>query len=447
MTPEQKRIAELEKEIIELRKIVSILMERLSKYETPKNSNNSSVPPSKDENRPRHTQSLREQTGRKPGGQPGHKGTTLEMTDTPDCIEKHTPIERCACGQDLRDYPLELSEQRQIIDLPIIKPIITEHRIYKRVCRCGRQHTGVFPQAVKPGIGYGVGVDSLAGYLHARQYLPLDRMRELFNDVLRVPISEGGLHHAIQRMAMKAQPMHEEIRKEVEASAVVGTDETGSRINGAKGWFWTWQNQMATFIGASMNRGTKTINHFFPDGFSKSVFVHDCWKSHFEPAAMTHQICIAHLLRELKYFDQRYKDSWSVDMRTLLLDALELKKTMTDPNASQTIIIRNILNRRLANLLEKQIPDDKKEMKVFQKRLVRYKEYLFVFLDRLDVPPDNNGSERAIRNIKVKQKISGYFKTMRGAEIFAILRSVTDTALKKNQNIFTTLQKIALSKG
>ena len=246
-------------------------------------------------------------------------------------------------------------------------------------------------------------------------------------------------------MAKKAQPIHEEIRKEVETSAVVGTDETGSRIDGAKGWFWTWQTQMATFIGASMNRGTKTIDQFFPDGFSKSVFVHDCWKSHFEPVAMTHQICIAHLLRELKYFDQRYKDNWSVDMRTLLLDALELKKTMTDPNASQINIVRTILHRRLENLLEKQISDDKKEMKVFQQRLVRYKDYLFVFLDRVDVPPDNNGSERAIRNIKVKQKISGYFKTMRGAEIFAILRSVTDTALKKNQNIFATLQKIALT--
>lgn len=445
MSQEQRRIAELEKQVSELLKLVAYLTERLSKYETPKNSNNSSVPPSKDENRPRHTQSLREQTGRKPGGQTGHKGTTLGMTDTPDDVEKHQPTERCICGEDLRAYPLELSERRQVVDLPIIKPIITEHRMYKRVCRCGRQHTGVFPEAVKPGICYGIGVDSLAGYLHARQYLPLDRMREFFNDVLQVPISEGGLHLAIKRIAKKAQPIYEEIRKEVEASPVVGTDESGAYINGFKGWFWTWQNQMATFIAASMNRGTKTINQFFPNGFPKSVFVHDCWKSHFEPVTMTHQICIAHLLRELKYFDERYKDNWSDDMKTLLLDALELKKTMTHPNAPQIITVRNILNRRLENLLEKQIPDNKKEMKVFQKRLIRYQQYLFVFLDRLDVPPDNNGSERAIRNIKVKQKISGYFKTMRGAEIFAILRSITDTALKKNQNILATLQKIALT--
>lgn len=452
MLQAQKRIEELEARIKEISHYLAtlitenkLLKEKLSKYETPKNSNNSSVPPSKDENRPRHTQSLREQTGRKSGGQPGHKGTTLEMTDSPDKIETYQPIDRCVCGQDLSLYPTELSERRQIVDLPEIKPIITEYQTYKRVCKCGRKHTGIFPDAVTSGISYGIGVESLAAYLYARQYLPLDRTREFFNDVLQVPISEGGLNLAIQRMAKKAQPAYDEIRKEVETSAVVGTDETGSCINGEKGWFWTWQTQMATFIGASMNRGTKTINHFFPNGFPESVFVHDCWKSHFKPTTITHQICIAHLLRELKYFDERYHDIWSSDMKTLLLDALELKKTMTDPNVSQIIIVRNILNRRLDGLLEKKISDDKKEMKVFQKRLIRYRDYLFVFLYRVDVPPDNNASERAIRNIKVKQKISGYFKTMRGAEVFAILRSVTDTALKKNQNILTSLQQIALT--
>jgi transposase len=466
MTQEQQRITELEQlveklfaRINELEAIVSYqskrieeleqenkqLKERLTKYETPKNSRNSSLPPSKDENRPRHTQSLREPSDKKPGGQPGHKGTTLEMTTTPNEIESHYPQEQCSCGEDLSDYPIRLKERRQVLDLPVIKPIITEHQQYEKVCKCGLHHVGVFPMDVSPGISYGTGVESLAAYLHARQFMPSERMREFFNDVLQVPISEGALHNAIGRMAEKARPEYEAINKELETSNVVGGDETGSSIGGLKGWFWTLQNKASTFIAASMNRGTATIQQFFPNGFPNAVLVHDCWKSYFETVAVTHQICIAHLLRELKYFIEKYKDPWSEDMRTLLLDALELKKTMTDPRASEILIIRKILNQRLDRLLQKKIPEEQKELKVFQKRLIRYKDYVFVFLDRMDVPADNNGSERAIRNIKVKHKISGYFKSMRGAEIFAILRSITDTALKRNQNVLASLHKIALS--
>ncbi|MEI7590649.1 MAG: IS66 family transposase [Deltaproteobacteria bacterium] len=445
MTQEQNRIKELEDLVKILLAEILDLKLKLSKYETPKNSNNSSIPPSKDENRPRHTQSLREKTDRKTGGQIGHTGTTLEMIDTPDELIKHYPHTQCSCGESLKDYPVRLTECRQVLDLPVIKPIISEHQVFEQVCKCGRHHIGQFPNGVTSGISYGTGVESLAGYLHARQFLPLDRMREFFNDILSVPISEGGLYNAIDRIAKKAQPSYENIRQEVEKSLVVGTDETGSRIDGHKGWFWTWQTSATTFIAASMDRGTKTIDRLFANGFPDAVFVHDCWKSHFNPIVLNHQICIAHLLRELKYLTQQYNDNWSDELKILLLDALELKKTMTNTTESQMQIVRNILNRRLNSLLEKEITDDKKELIVFQKRLIRYKDYLFVFLDNINVPPDNNGSERAIRNIKVKHKISGYFKSMRGADIFAILRSVTDTALKKNQNIFATLQKIALT--
>lgn len=445
MTQEQKRIEELEKMVKLLMQRISELEARLAKYETPKNSGNSSIPPSKDENRLRHTQSLREKSDKKPGGQLGHKGTTLEMTLTPDQIEEHRPGEQCTCGEDLTAYPIQLKERRQVMDLPEIKPMITEHRLYEKVCKCGCHHLGMFPKDVTPGISYATGVESLASYLHVRQFLPLDRMREFFNDVLHIPISEGALHKAIDRVAEKARPMYESIHKELENASVVGGDESGSRINGLKGWFWTLQNKMATFIVASMNRGTQTIQQYFPNGFPNAVLVHDCWKSYFETVSQTHQICIAHLLRELNYFIEKYKDPWSADMKTLLLDALELKKTMTDPLISETITVRKILDRRLDKLMLKKIPENQKELKVFQKRLIRYKNYLFVFLDRIDVPPDNNGSERAIRNFKIKHKISGYFKSMRGAEIFAILRSITDTALKKNQNILATLQEIALS--
>jgi transposase len=454
MTTEQKRILELEQIVTKqaafiksLVKIIEQLEARLSKYETPKDSSNSSIPPSKDENRPKRTQSLREAGKKKSGGQLGHKGTTLEMTTQIDNVVEHLPGQTCACGHDLGSIEGLIIERRQVMDIPPINLEVTEHRLFQKTCNCcGRTLVGNFPSGITPGISYGAGVESVAAYMYARQYLPFDRMREFFNDVLHVPISEGALYQAILRVAEKALPSYENIRAEVESANVTGTDETGARIECLKAWFWTWQTKLATFIAASMDRGTKTIDRYFPNGFINAVFVHDCWKSHFEPTVANHQICLAHLLRELKYFDDRYKNPWSVKMRKLLLDALDLKASMTKAQyCKKNFEPRKSIHRRFVRLLNKKLPDKSKEMITFQKRLLRYRDYVFTFLIKEEVPADNNASERAIRNIKVKQKISGYFRTLRGAQTFAILRSITDTARKKNQNILTAIYQIALS--
>lgn len=452
MTWEQKRIQELERNLADLIRLnqhllnrIADLEERLSKYETPKNSHNSSVPPSKDENRPQRTKSLRESTGKKSGGQEGHKGTTLEMTKTPDKVIDHIPQGCCECGLSLENVPTQEVEKRQVVDIPPIIPQVTEHRLYEKVCSCGRHHLGSFPNGVSTGISYGPGIVSLAAYMHARQYLPLDRMREFFNDVLHVPICEGTLYTAIQRMAEKALPEYEHIRSEIEKSTVVGADETGARINGKKGWFWTWQNKTATYIAPSDNRGTKTIQTNFPDGIKNAVLVHDCWKSHFETETQGHQICIAHLLRELNYLHERYRSPWPRWMQRLLLESIEVKRQMKPEEFTKKYKQRTEIKLKLDKLLESNIKLRNKEIHSFKHRLEKYKPYVFTFLDKENVPADNNGSERAIRNIKVKQKVSGYFKSWKGARAFAILRSVTDTALKNDRNILTSLYQIALS--
>ena len=438
-----KKIAQLTKRVEHLEQENDMLREKLAKYEHAKNSRNSSLPPSKDENRPLKTKSLRERTGKKPGGQPGHDGNTLKMTSTPDKITDHVPQYCSCCGQDISDLPCEVIGKRQVVDIPPVEPEYTEHRIYQKTCRCGHITKSDFPQGVNTPVSYGNNVESLIGYLHSRQYIPFDRMREIFHDLFTLPISEGGLHYIINRLAAKALPAYELIRNKIANSKVVGTDETGVKINGKKHWYWTWQNKKFTFIAVSENRGFETIRENFSHGFPKSILVHDCWKSHFQTQVHTHQLCLAHLFRELNYFTERYKDSWPGRLKKILKEAIEVKKQMSIGDYYQNYRPRSNIESLLDALLREVVNERHKELVSFKKRMVKYRAYLLNFLHYPNVPPDNNGSERAIRNVKVKQKISGQFKAMAGAKQFAVLRSITDTAIKNGKNVFNELVFIA----
>lgn len=420
-----------------------ILKDKLAKYENPKNSNNSSVPPSKDENRPFKSKSLRKKTGRKPGGQKGHEGTTLEMVSDPNEVLNHTPEYCECCGKDLAGTPGEFVERKQVIDLPPIEPIVTEHRVYKKECSCGHITMSSFPGGLKAPVSYGPMIESLTGYFHSRQYIPFLRMQELFRDIFSVPISEGGIHCLLNRLSTKALPLYHRIRDMITNSSVVGTDETGAKLNGKKIWIWTWQNDRVTWLKGTDNRGYKTIEENFPEGFKKSVFVHDCWKSHFQPEVHTHQLCTSHLLRELNYLEERYNHLWPVRFRKFILDGIRLKKKLDPGDYYQPIKRRTALENRLKRLLASRLDEKHKELVSFQKRMLKYKDYILTFLYHPKVPPDNNGSERAIRNVKVKQKISGQFKSSKGVENFMVLRSITDTTLKNDQNVLKALNLIA----
>lgn len=445
MTPDQQRILELEAKIVSLETLVLQLLEVIENLKHPKTSRNSSVPPSKDENRPLKTQSLRTSGGKNSGGQPGHEGQTLKMVENPDVIIDHKPSFCKCCGKDISDHMTELIMRRQQVDIPLILPKFTEHKIYRTICACGHQTESSFPQGINAPISYGPNVEAIIAYMHTRQYIPLERMSEYFSDVCNMPISEGTICDILERFAQKAIPAYNLIAKAVENSRVVGADETGAKVNGKSAWFWTWQNRISTFIAFSRNRGTATIHANFSKGFENAILVHDCWRSHFETKAITHQLCIAHLLRELKFFEERYQSTWATSFKQLLHDALQLKKNLSQIHYYYPIPQRTEIEDRLMVLLQASIPDDMKEVFTFHKRMTKYKDYIFAFLHHFEVPPDNNASERAIRNIKVKQKVSGQFKTERGAQIYAIIRSVTDTCIKNSQNVlgaFCTIAKL-----
>ncbi len=431
-------------EVNELKAENKELKRRLAKYETPKNSSNSSIPPSKDENRPQR-RSLREKTGRKPGGQRGRKGNTLKMVPIPDIIKKHVADYCNCCGSDISEVTAEFAGKRQVIDIPEIKPKVTEHQVFKKTCKCGHQNMADYPHRIKAPVSYGENIESLIGYFHTRQYVPFKRMQEIFNDVLHVPISEGGLHYLLKKLVKKALPAYELIKEKLleDCTLAIGSDETGVKINGKKHWAWTWQNQKATYISITDNRSIKSIKENFENGFKRNVLVHDCWRSHFNTPALTHQICIAHLLRDLNYLTERYEHPWSKTCKSIFLSAINLKKEMSEVKHYTSNSERTNLENRLDEILKHQLPIDNKEMISFQNRLIKYRDFLFTFLYHPKVPPDNNASERAIRNIKVKQKISGQFKAPSGGHAFAVLRSVTDTIIKNKQNVVKSLKVIS----
>jgi transposase len=449
-TPEQiiidgqkQIIALLIEENKQLKLRLQAVEEKLARYTTRKDSHNSSIPPSKDENRPNRTNSLREKSGKKPGGQPGHEGKTLQMSSNPDEIIDHRSSFCPHCGSDVSSLPAEISETRHVIDLPVIKQVVTEHRVYQYRCTCGHVFQSDFPVDVQWQVGYGKMLESLIGYFSVRQYLPFKRLQELLRDVFGISISEGGLHCLLNRLADKGVTAYEIIRQQVLNSPVIGTDETGMKINGKKHWFWTWQSKLATYIAASSNRGLHTIEQHVGEISETAVLVHDCWKAHFKTPVVRHQVCTVHLIRELKFLEELYKLAWPVRFRIMLVEAEQLKKRMTPAEYLYPIHGRSLLEKELNALLSEEIDPKYKELIAFQKRMVRYKDHVFTFLYDPAVPSHNNDSEKAIRNVKVKQKVSGQFKTQTGAENFAILRSIIDTAIKNKQDVLNALNVVA----
>jgi len=330
-----------------------------------------------------------------------------------------------------------------VVDIPPISPIHTEHRCYGKVCGCGHKTPSQFPQGVGSHIQYGPRLTAWVAYLSVRQYIPFNRIVELINDFCGLKISEAGVERLLKRFKAKSQPVYEKIKTEIERSKVVGTDETGAKVNGNKWWFWTWQNARNTFITASPSRGYKTIEEVFPSGLLSSILVSDCLPAQLKTPAKNHQICIAHLLRNLKFLIQLTNRAWAKKFKAMLLKALRLKKRLEEQEYYLPMKERDELEAIVAKLLSQNLSKQDKELQTFQKRMVKYQHFLFQFLYDQKVPPDNNASERAIRNVKVKMKVSGQFRSEIGIQTFAVLRSVIDTCNKREMNILKTMTSIA----
>jgi transposase len=429
--------------IPQLIKTIEALQEQVHLLRNGKNSGTSHTPPSHQIGRP-NAKSLRINKGRKSGGQPGHEGTTLQIKAVPDETIDYMPQYCNDCGKDLQQATPNLEQSRQEVIIPCIQARYVQHHSYSKVCsQCGKNCTSALPSRLTAPIQYGSSVAAIVSYLSVYQYVPYQRMTILLKDLFNLPISEGSVDNLLERTTQNAQPVYNTIQQKIQQSKVVGSDETGSSYGGKKGWFHTWQTITLTFIVASLNRGYKTIEQYFKDGFPLSVYVSDCWAAQLKVKALLHQICTAHLLRELRNFEDALSCKWSTAMKQLLLDAIALKKQLTPQDYLHPPATVTQIEERLVQLLLYDHSTSHTKIKAFLKRLIKNRCSILTFLHHAKVPPDNNGSEQAIRNVKIKTKISGQFRSERGAARFAILRSVIDTTIKNTRNVFEALTILA----
>jgi len=446
LSSQSRLLDELSEKLVMLEAKNSLLEKELSLYRVKKNSSNSSIPPSQDSFRLNRTESLRRSSGLKPGGQPGHEGSFLEAVSDPTETVFHQPHYCQCCGKDLSGIASEFIGKRQVIDIPPVVPTVIEHQVYGKRCSCGHLTESDYPAEAHSAVCYGSNIQALTAYFHSRQYIPFERMRELYSDIFGLSISSGSLVNMVHSFADKAQGIYETIRRRIALSGVVGADETGTRIDGKNGWTWVFQTPTATYLHTGKSRGKAVIDQLFPQGLPQTVLVHDCWSSCFSVNVAGHQICTAHLLRELKYLDKLYTQQWTSAFTGLLDRALELKKNFVKDDL-KTILQRTQLEEQLDDLLNRYIDLQHKKLMVFKERIVRYRNYLFTFLYQVEVPPDNNASERAIRTYKVKQKVSGMFRSQDGAKAFAIIRSVIDTTIKNTKNVWEAMAIIPNLQG
>lgn len=411
-----------------------------------KDSRNSSSPPSKDStaSKAKRTKSLRKKSTRKSGGQHGHEGNTLEFSQTPDEVVDLKSDYCRVCGEDLRGVASRLHSSRQIFDLGMPKTFCVEYRVYERICSaCNTKNRADYPAQVNAPVQYGQQVHSLISYFSNRQYIPFKRLKDLFSDVFGLSLSEGTIGNSLIQMGRKAALVCDEIQSELSSSKVVGSDETGINVNGNNQWIWVWQDVHNTLLRASTNRGSKTIEDTWEQGLPTAVLVTDRWSAQLKTKTAGKQLCLAHLQRDAQYLVEAEKHPFANEFKQWLSQVWQAKKESIAKQQAwkkqdeRIITLETKLNQLLLYHIDKTIY---KQTHTFQMSMLKYKKYLLTTLYHLKVPPDNNASERAIRNVKVKQKVSGFFKS--GQEHFCNIRSVIDTAVKRGANTLQTLKNV-----
>ncbi len=418
-----------------------------------KNSSNSSKPPSTDEFNKPSPKSTRKSSGKKVGGQKGHKGTTLKMVEHPDATKEHK-VNWCECCQrDLTNQQADSVNRRQVYDIPPMKMMVTEHQAEVKKCTCGHITKADFPIGVDRYVQYGSNLKGLIVYLQDYQLLPCDRTKELIQDLFNHNLSTGTLANVRRYAYDQLTTFEEHLKKILRFSAVAGFDETGFRVMAKRLWLHSCSTSKYTYYAVHQKRGGLAMNEIDILPHFKGIAIHDFWKSYFAYDCK-HGLCNAHSIRELIFIKERFEQSWPEQLIQLLLKmkAAKEKAILNGKKALSKATINKYRNQ-YDSIIQKglelnpfQPPPIKKRGRIAKPKplnlLIRLRDYaddyLRFFYD-FRVPFDNNFSERDIRMMKVKQKISGCFRSMTGANIFARVRSYIMTARKQNVNTFNAL--------
>ena len=443
---QQTRIAQLEARIAELERQLGL------------NSGNSGKPPSSDglKKKPVRVSSLRERSGKKPGGQKGHPGETLRQSETVDATINHFPKACAGCGEALSEAMATDHIARQVFDLPEPQPlIVTEHRAHScRCAACGTQTRADFPPDVKAPVQYGARIAGIVVYLLHGQFLPEKRLAALMADLFGVQLSTATIAAMSQNCAAGFESFATAIYARIAAAAVKHLDETGLRIGGKTRWLHIAATVLLTFYRIASKRGA------MPENLT-GIALHDHWKPYYTLEGIRHALCNAHHLRELKALVEIEKEDWARKMQRLLrlaCHATNLARERGKPLPPRLIAL---FERRYDAILTEGLafhaaqpalvrPErtgnakarGRKRRRVGHNLLLRLgirKQDVLRFLSDLTVPFTNNLAEQAARMMKLRQKISGGFRSAAGAANFAVIRSLLSTAKKQGWNMLDTL--------
>lgn len=420
------------------------LKERLSKYEGPgKNSTNSSTPPSKEKFKDevvRRTKSLRKPTGRKPGGQKGHEGTTLKKVETPDKTEEVSPNYCTRCGASLEDSERVLDYVTQVVTIPELKPLVKEMRHYVTVCKeCGEAVRSHAPRRRgSNSVIYDASVKALVVYLNVVMFLPYGRIERLLREALGLGISQGSMVNWVGAARKSAGPAIEKIKELIMRSETVGFDETGLYCNKKLDWAWIAQTVYFTLFFHGSGRAAKEVESRFGNSLERMTAVTDRHSAYFALNFLNHQVCMAHLLRELQYLNELdEKQHWSRDVEKLFQSAIHERH-----EKPQAVINKKPWLEKLDTLLKENLEGMAEQFEKLRKGLVKCRDYIFTFLGNPAVPPDNNASERGLRKVKIKTKNSGTFRSEKGADAFLDILSIVETAKKNNQSTYGAIRAL-----
>jgi transposase len=412
-------------------------------------SHNSSKPPSSDLGRPKPApRSLRPApgtTGRAPGGQPGHPGTTLRLVATPDRLALHRPAQCAACGTrlDPGDSGERLdAERRQVLDVPLPPRLaVVEHRVVRVTCAaCGAETAGAFPGGVAQPVQYGARLKAVGVYLRAYQLLPYARTQELLEDLFGAAPAEGTLQTAEAACGEALAAPEAAIARALRGAACAGFDETGVRVAGRREWLHVACTATLTHYGVHPKRGSRAIDALGILPAFTGTAVHDAYPSYLHASGCAHALCNAHVLRELVFLHEQHHQAWADELATLLVTAKDLTdaaraagRAHVDPVARAAITahydhllwqgwVANPWTAPPADRPRRRGRPPQTKAQNLLDRLRVHRGAVLAFLSDLRVPFDNNQAERDLRMLKVQQKISGGFRTATGAAVFARVR-------------------------